>query len=142
MINPVTKEITETNNSGLTSISDSLNAMAGEGVNNPVSQNNESPLYKFLFFLGAATILSAGLVKLLLPSKPKEIKMEEHKGYPNELLLKDGKIRVSLTQYSDFEIYVNGGLARTLYFSGKSEMPDEEEIYKSLREVGIEPELV
>ena len=75
-----------------------------------------------------------------LYKKTKDIKMSKI-GFSNDLLLKQGKIRVSLTDDYDYEIFVNDGLARTLHV-GKIQDPTEEEIYQALRDVGIDPEII
>ncbi len=62
-------------------------------------------------------------------------------GFSEDLLLKEGKIRVSLTPDYDYEIYVNGRLARTIHV-GKLQTPTEEEIYQALKEVGIDANIV
>jgi hypothetical protein len=157
MINPVTKEIVSMNKPDMNSkLSEGLNNIAGEAIVNPRSpvirnykSRKRAPVisyrnYKILFLSAGITLLSLTVFRLISKYMNREGKVKRmgNTGYPDDVYLMDGKIRVSLTQDNDFEIFVNGGLARTIHVNGKPETPSEKEIYKVLREVGIEPELV
>jgi hypothetical protein len=146
MINSGLKGIKTTGFQGMgktgrdTYAANALNNLAGESNFIPVNSSKIDKFLNFLLALSSFSILLFSFFKFYT-MKYKEKKMAGF-GSDQDILLKEGKIRVSLTLDNDYEIFVNGGLARKIYVPGKPVPPTEEEIYQVLREVGIDPEIV